>query len=156
MRPIGTEEELERRRRRAVELVRQGEAPDEVAHCLGSGRSSVYTWLELDAAGVFALAVGVDAAPSAVISRADVLGSARDEPELNGLAVSRQKALGPRPPVLFGTSRIRIAGVVPLPADWLRGPIPMRAGVRSLAGAIAPIMPSCDGTASGRIGSART
>src|SRR4051812_50177094 len=48
MRPIGTAEELERRRRRAVELVKQGVSPDDVAHFLGCGRSSVYTWLKLD------------------------------------------------------------------------------------------------------------
>ena len=48
MRPIGTAQELERRRRRAVELVKQGESPDDVAHFLGWGRSSVYTWLKLD------------------------------------------------------------------------------------------------------------
>ena len=47
MRPIGTAEELERRRRRAVQLVNQGEHPDDVAHFLGCGRSSVYTWLNL-------------------------------------------------------------------------------------------------------------
>src|SRR4051794_29370638 len=43
MRPIGTAEELQRRRIRAVELVEQGESPDDVAHFLGCGRSSVYT-----------------------------------------------------------------------------------------------------------------
>jgi transposase len=48
MRPIGTAEELERRRRRAVDLVKQGESPDDVAHFLGVGRSSVYPWLMLD------------------------------------------------------------------------------------------------------------
>jgi transposase len=48
MRPIGTAQELERRRRRAVELVKQGESPEDVAHFLGCGRSSVYTWLKLD------------------------------------------------------------------------------------------------------------
>ena len=47
MRPIGTAEELQRRRLRAVELVEQGESPDEVARFLGCGRSSVYTWLKL-------------------------------------------------------------------------------------------------------------
>jgi transposase len=47
MRPIGTAEELERRRRRAVQLVNQGEHPDDVARFLGCGRSSVYTWLKL-------------------------------------------------------------------------------------------------------------
>lgn len=48
MRPIGTPQELERRRRRAVELVQQGESPDDVARFLGCGRSSVYTWLKWD------------------------------------------------------------------------------------------------------------
>ena len=48
MRPIGTAEELEHRRRRAVQLVNQGEHPDDVARFLGCGRSSVYTWLKLD------------------------------------------------------------------------------------------------------------
>jgi transposase len=50
MRPLGTAEELERRRRRAVELVKQGEHPAKVAHFLGCGRSSVYTWVKLDRA----------------------------------------------------------------------------------------------------------
>ena len=47
MRPIGTAEELQRRRLRAVELVEQGESPEDVARFLGCGRSSVYTWLKL-------------------------------------------------------------------------------------------------------------
>ena len=46
MRPVGTPEELQRRRLRAVELVHQGESPEDVAHFLGCGRSSVYTWLK--------------------------------------------------------------------------------------------------------------
>ncbi len=48
MRPIGTSQELERRRRRALELVKQGESPEDIARFLGCGRSSVYTWLELE------------------------------------------------------------------------------------------------------------
>jgi len=47
MRPVGTAEELQRRRLRAVELVNQGESPEDVARFLGCGRSSVYTWLKL-------------------------------------------------------------------------------------------------------------
>src|SRR5262249_3136909 len=47
MRPVGTAEELQRRRIRAVELVQQGESPEDVAHFLGCGRSSVYTWVKL-------------------------------------------------------------------------------------------------------------
>jgi transposase len=46
MRPIGTAEELERRRRRAVQLVHEGEHPSQVARFLGCARSSVYTWLK--------------------------------------------------------------------------------------------------------------
>jgi transposase len=48
MRPIGTAEELERRRRWTIELVQWGESPDDVAHFLSCGRSRVYTWLKLD------------------------------------------------------------------------------------------------------------
>src|SRR3954469_13703608 len=46
MRPIGTADELQRRRLRAVELVQQGESPEDVARFLGCGRSSVYTWVK--------------------------------------------------------------------------------------------------------------
>jgi transposase len=56
MRPIGTAEELQRRRLRAVELVEQGESPDDVAHFLGCGRSSVYTWVKLSKQSLEALA----------------------------------------------------------------------------------------------------
>jgi len=55
-RPIGTPEELERRRRRAVELIRQGERPTRVAHFLGVDRSSVYRWRQCAAKGPEALA----------------------------------------------------------------------------------------------------
>ena len=43
-RPIGTPEELERRRYRAVELLRQGESVATVARFLGVDRSSVTRW----------------------------------------------------------------------------------------------------------------
>jgi transposase len=43
-RPFGTPIELERRRRRAVDLVRSGERPAQVAHFLGVHRSSVSRW----------------------------------------------------------------------------------------------------------------
>jgi transposase len=45
MRPIGTAEELERRRRRAVELMQQGESPTAIARILGVCRTSLYRWL---------------------------------------------------------------------------------------------------------------
>jgi len=44
MRPVGSAAELERRRRRAVELCDQGEAPTQVARLLGIDRSSLYRW----------------------------------------------------------------------------------------------------------------
>jgi transposase len=56
MRPIGSAQELQRRRLRAVELVQQGESPEDVAHFLGCGRSSVYTWVKLAREGPAALA----------------------------------------------------------------------------------------------------
>ena len=55
-RPIGTPEELERRRRRAVELVRQGERPTQVARFLGVNRSSVFRWRQCADKGPDALA----------------------------------------------------------------------------------------------------
>src|SRR5688572_4907956 len=44
MRPPGTAAELERRRRRAVELFDQGEWPTTIARFLGVDRSSIYRW----------------------------------------------------------------------------------------------------------------
>jgi transposase len=43
-RPIGTPAELERRRRRAVELMDQGESPATIARILGVARPSLYRW----------------------------------------------------------------------------------------------------------------
>ncbi len=65
MRPIGTAEELERRRRRAVELVKQGESPAQVAYFLGCGRSSVYTWVKADRDDARELAARPHAGPKA-------------------------------------------------------------------------------------------
>jgi transposase len=55
-RPLGTPEELERRRRRAVDLLRQGERTTAVARFLGVHRTSVYRWQQADAHGPEALA----------------------------------------------------------------------------------------------------
>jgi transposase len=44
MRPIGTAQELERRRRRAVELMDEGESPTVIARILGVCRTSLYRW----------------------------------------------------------------------------------------------------------------
>src|SRR5271156_6132073 len=55
-RPIGTPQELERRRRRAVNLVQQGERVAVVARCLGVDRSSIYRWRQAAAAAPAGLA----------------------------------------------------------------------------------------------------
>ena len=55
-RPIGSPEELERRRRRAIELVKQGERPTVVARFLGVDRSSLYRWRQSAAVGAEGLA----------------------------------------------------------------------------------------------------
>jgi transposase len=68
MRPVGTAQELQRRRLRAVELVEEGESPDDVAHFLGCGRSSVYTWLQLARQGPETLAAKPHAGPKPRLS----------------------------------------------------------------------------------------
>jgi transposase len=68
MRPIGTAEELERRRRRAVELVKRGESPAKVAYFLGCGRSSAYTWVKLDRQAAEDLAARPHAGPKPRLS----------------------------------------------------------------------------------------
>ena len=68
MRPIGTAEELQRRRLRAVELVEQGESPDDVARFLGCGRSSVYTWAKLAKQSLGALAAKPHPGPTPRLS----------------------------------------------------------------------------------------
>ena len=87
MRPIGTAEELERRRRRAVELVRQGESPDDVAHFLGCGRSSVYTWVKLDRDAAEKLAAKPHAGPKPRLTDEQIT-------ELEGLLLKGAKANG--------------------------------------------------------------
>jgi transposase len=47
-RPIGTPAELERRRRRAVDLMDQGESPTVIARILGVHRPSLYRWRQAD------------------------------------------------------------------------------------------------------------
>ena len=87
MRPIGTAEELERRRRRAVELVKQGESPAKVAYFLGCGRSSVYTWVKLDRDAAEELAAKPHAGPKPRLSDEQVK-------ELEGLLLEGAKAHG--------------------------------------------------------------
>jgi transposase len=72
MRPVGTAEELQRRRLRAVELVEQGESPDDVARFLGCGRSSVYTWVKLAQQSLGSLAAKPHPGPKPRLSDAQL------------------------------------------------------------------------------------
>lgn len=47
MRPHGSQEQLERRRRRAIDLLKQGLEPWQVAAKIGCALSSVYLWREV-------------------------------------------------------------------------------------------------------------
>lgn len=87
MRPVGTAEELERRRRRAVELVKQGESPAKVAYFLGCGRSSVYTWVKLDREAAEKLAAKPHAGPKPRLSAEQI-------EELEGALLEGAKAHG--------------------------------------------------------------
>jgi len=87
MRPVGTAEELQRRRLRAVELVEQGESPDDVAHFLGCGRSSVYTWVKRAKQSVAALAARPHPGPKPRLS-------AEQLKELESLLLQGAKAHG--------------------------------------------------------------
>ena len=51
MRPLGTADELERRRRRAVELMANGESHAKIAKILGVKRWSLYRWRDKDSLG---------------------------------------------------------------------------------------------------------
>jgi transposase len=87
MRPIGTPEELQRRRLRAVELVEQGESPADVARFLGCGRSSVYTWVKLAREDLAKLAAKPHPGPKPRLDDARLK-------ELEGLLLQGAKAHG--------------------------------------------------------------
>src|ERR1700722_3818989 len=64
MRPLGTATELERRRRRAVDLLDQGESPTVIARILGVQRCSVYRWARLAVQGPDGLAAVPNPGPT--------------------------------------------------------------------------------------------
>jgi transposase len=68
MRSIGTPAELERRRRRAVQLLEQGESPTVVARILGVARGSLYRWRAQARAGPQGLAARPLAGPAPRLS----------------------------------------------------------------------------------------
>ena len=78
---------MQRRRLRAVELVEQGESPEDVARFLGCGRSSVYTWVKLARQSVGALAAKRHPGPRPRLSDDQLK-------ELGGLLLKGAKAHG--------------------------------------------------------------
>ena len=68
MRPKGSAEELERRRRRAVDLLRNGCSQDEVARLVGSSQSSVSRWWKLAQEGDDALSARPQLGPEPRLS----------------------------------------------------------------------------------------
>jgi transposase len=87
MRPIGTAEELERRRRRAVELMQRGESPTVIARILGVCRTSLYRWLAMAQQAPRALAAKPHPGPQPRLSDQQI----RD---LEGLLLQGAKAHG--------------------------------------------------------------
>jgi transposase len=67
-RPIGTPAELERRRRRAVELLDQGESPSNIARILGVARPSLYRWRQAARSGPDGLAAKPHPGPTPQLS----------------------------------------------------------------------------------------
>src|SRR5262245_32458723 len=87
MRPIGSAAELERRRRRAVELIRDGESPTVIARILGVGRTSLYRWLGMAEHSSEALAARPHPGPKPRLSDEQIR-------ELEGLLLQGAKAHG--------------------------------------------------------------
>jgi transposase len=87
MRPIGTADELERRRRRAVELMQRGESPTVIARILGVCRTSLYRWLGMAKDSPEALAARPHPGPTRRLSDEQLR-------ELEGLLLQGARAHG--------------------------------------------------------------
>jgi transposase len=87
MRPVGTAEELERRRRRAVELMQRGESPTVIARILGVRRTSLYRWLAMAKESPDALAARPHPGPRARLTDQQV-------GELEGMLLKGARAHG--------------------------------------------------------------
>jgi transposase len=87
MRPIGTAGELERRRRRAVELMQHGESPTVIARILGVCRTSLYRWLAMAKDSPESLAATPHPGPTPRLSDEQLQ-------ELEGLLLQGAKAHG--------------------------------------------------------------
>ena len=68
MRPIGSAEELERRRRQAVEAVKRGDTQATVARVLGVTPDAVYRWVKLDRQASDGLAAKPHPGPKRLLS----------------------------------------------------------------------------------------
>jgi transposase len=86
-RPIGTPAELERRRRRAVDLMGQGESPSDIARILGVARGSLYRWQGLARSRPDGLAAKPHPGPTPRLSDAQLA-------ELEGLLLQGASAHG--------------------------------------------------------------
>jgi transposase len=87
MRPIGSAEELERRRRQAVEAVKSGESQATVARVLGVTPHSIYRWVRLDRQTADGLAAKHHPGPKRLLSL-------EQDPELERLLLQGAQAHG--------------------------------------------------------------
>jgi transposase len=87
MRPIGTADELERRRRRAVELMQGGESPTVIARILGVCRTSLDRWLAMAKQAPEALAATPHTGPKSRLTDEQI-------GELEGLLLQGARAHG--------------------------------------------------------------
>src|SRR5262249_28587983 len=94
MRPQGSAAELERRRRRAVALMEQGDAPTVSARILGSARPALYRWRQLACQRPQGVAARRHPGPAldggAVSGTGAVAPAGRPSPWLGGGAVELQ------------------------------------------------------------------
>jgi transposase len=72
-RPLGTSAELERRRRRAVDLMNRGEAPTTLARILGVARPSLYRWRQQARSRPDGLAAKPHPGPIPALDQADLI-----------------------------------------------------------------------------------
>jgi transposase len=72
-RPLGSAADLERRRRMAVQRVREGEPPTQVARDLGIDRSSLFRWCRAEGRDPDGLAARPHGGPAARLSKLQML-----------------------------------------------------------------------------------
>lgn len=100
MRPIGTAEELERRRRRAVALMKQGDSHTAIARILGVDRGSLYRWRKMALAGSDGLKANPHPGPTPGLNASQLR-------ELDGLLTQGAKRHG-WPNELWTSKRVKV------------------------------------------------